>query len=566
MNPKRPYPLLVALVFSLLFTACREKSSDPARSAAASDEIRTALQDPFDWNAATVYFLLTDRFKKGQSQATALPGRDKNAAHLRGFEGGNFAGITEKIEEDYFDRLGVDVIWLSPVVEQIHGITDEGTGPTYGYHGYWTRDWTAFEPSFGTPEEFKEMVEAAHKRGIRIMMDVVVNHTGPVTEWDPVWPSDWVRTEPTCQYTNYGNTTSCTLVDNLPDVLTESDEPVELPDALLSKWKDEGRLAAELQELDTFFDRTGYPRAPRFYIIKWLTDYVREFGIDGFRVDTVKHADEKAWSELKQEAAYAFENWKLQHPDKVLDNSPFFMVGEVYGYNISHGRDYSFGDRSVDYYDYGFDALINFEHKAKGEQPYEKVFSEYVDLLSEELKGVTVMNYLTSHDDAYSYDRERKRPFQAANLLLLSPGMAQIYYGDETARPLLDEKANGDASLRTPMNWDEAEASDEVREILSHWRKLGQFRRKHPAIGKGSHRILAETPYVFSRSLKTEGYEDRVAISLDAPIGRKSLYVKGYFADGTKLWEAYSEQEVNVKKGKVTFSSPYSTVLLEPKD
>ncbi len=557
--------MLGAVLVALLLAACREKPTAPTLTTTAPDTLKTALQDPFDWNAATVYFLLTDRFKKGAYQAPALPGRNQQTAHLRGFEGGNFAGILEKIEDDYFDRLGVDVIWLSPVVEQIHGITDEGTGPTYGYHGYWTRDWTAFEPSFGTEEEFRKLVEAAHRRGIRIMMDVVLNHTGPVTEMDPVWPSDWVRTEPTCQYTNYGNTTSCTLVDNLPDVLTESDEPVELPDALLSKWKDEGRLSAELQELDTFFDRTGYPRAPRFYIIKWLTDYVREFGIDGFRVDTVKHADERAWSELKEEAAYAFELWKLQHPDKTLDNSPFFMAGEVYGYNISHGRDFSFGDRSVDYYEYGFDALINFEHKSKGSLSYEEVFGEYVDLLHDELKGVTVMNYLTSHDDAYSYDRERKRPFQAANLLLLSPGIAQIYYGDETARPLMDEKANGDAALRTNMNWEEAEGSEEIGAILSHWRKLGQFRRKHPAIGSGRHRILAESPYVFSRSLTTDKYQDRVAVSLDAPLGLKSLYVEGFYADGTALWDAYSGQEVTVKNGRVTFSSPHSTVLLEPK-
>ena len=85
------------------------------------------------------------------------------------------------------------------------------------------------------------------------------------------------------------------FVDNLPDIFTESDETVELPDPLLAKWKTEGRLSNELDELQLFFDRTGYPRAPRFYIIKWLTDYVNDLGIDGFRVDTVKHADENAW-------------------------------------------------------------------------------------------------------------------------------------------------------------------------------------------------------------------------------------------------------------------------------
>ncbi len=162
-------------------------------------------------------------------------------------------------------------------------------------------------------------------------MDVVLNHTGPVTLQDPVWPEDWVRTGPTCDFESYESTTACTLVENLPDVHTETDEPVELPDALLAKWKEEGRLSNELDELQRFFDRTGYPRAPRFYIIKWLTDYINEFGVDGFRVDTAKHVNENAWSELAREASYAFETWKKKHQDEVLDDNPFLLVGEVYG-------------------------------------------------------------------------------------------------------------------------------------------------------------------------------------------------------------------------------------------
>ena len=82
-----------------------------------------------------------------------------------------------------------------------------------------------------------------------------------------------------------------------------------------------GRLSNELDELQLFFQRTGYPRAPRFYIIKWLTDYVNDMGIDGFRVDTAKHADEKTWLELYVEASKAFETWKKKHPEDVLDNT-----------------------------------------------------------------------------------------------------------------------------------------------------------------------------------------------------------------------------------------------------
>ena len=477
--------------------------------------------------------------------------------------GGDIQGITQKIKQGYFTELGVNAIWFTPVVEQIHGSTDEGTGVSYGYHGYWAKDWTALDPNFGTKKDLEDLVKTAHSNNIRVLMDVVINHTGPVTEQDPVWPADWVRTEPTCEHTNYENTTSCTLVENLPDIFTESDEAVELPDPLLAKWKNEGRLSNELDELQLFFDRTGYPRAPRFYIIKWLTDYVNDLGIDGFRVDTVKHADEHAWAELYKEASYAFETWKKKHPNDVLDDTPFFMVGEVYGYGISTGRDFDFGDKKVDYYDYGFHSLINFELKNDAKQPYERTFKKYNSLLQNKLKEKCVMNYLTSHDDGEPFDKDRKKPYYSANVLMLTPGASQIYYGDETARNLTIEGAEGDATLRSFMNWAEVDSLEEKQNILKHWQKLGKFRRDHPAVGAGKHRRLAKTPYVFSRTYVDGDYKDKVVVGLDLPEGKKSLWVKGFFGNGTKLYDTYSETVVEVINGRVTLDNPYDIALLE---
>ncbi len=518
---------------------------------------------PFVWEGANIYFLLTDRFNNGDPENDINFERSDSTGVLRGFMGGDLQGITKKIKEGYFTDLGINAIWFTPVVEQIHGATDEGTGNTYGYHGYWAKDWTALDPNFGSKKDLEELVETAHHNNIRVLMDVVLNHTGPVTPKDPVWPEEWVITEPTCEFTTYENTTNCTLVDNLPDVLTTSNENVELPDALLSKWKKEGRLSAELDELQVFFDRTGYPRAPRFYIIKWLTDYIHELGIDGFRVDTVKHVNENAWSELYKEASFAFETWKKKHPKTILDDNPFYMVGEVYNYGISGGREFDFGDKKVDYFDHGFHSLINFELKSDAVNDYETIFTKYSKLLHTTLNGKSVVNYLTSHDDGQPFDKERKEPLRAANILMLTPGASQVYYGDETARSLEIDSTQGDATLRSFMNWEELDSLPKTKQILEHWRKVGQFRNRHPAIGAGKHKRLAKEPYVFSRTYTDGDYKDKVVVGLDLPKGKKSLWVKGFFGDGTKLYDTYSGTEVLVQNGKVILENDNDIALLQ---
>mgnify|MGYP003645037875 FL=1 len=555
--------LLAALL--LFFLSCKENKNEKVKEAGPTAELpqKRELKSPFFWNAANIYFLLTDRFNNGDTLNDISLNRTKETAVLRGFMGGDIQGITQKINDGYFTDLGINAIWFSPVVEQIHDNVDEGTGNTYGYHGYWAKDWTALDPNFGTKKELEILVKTAHENGIRILMDIVLNHTGPLTDLDPVWPKEWVRTGPICEYTNYETTTNCTLVKNLPDIITESDEAVELPDALLAKWKEEGRLSNELDELQVFFERTKYPRAPRFYIIKWLTDYVNDLGIDGFRVDTAKHTDEKTWKELYSEASYAFNTWKRKHPEEVLDDNPFFMVGEVYGYKISSGREYDFGDKKVDYFDNGFHSLINFELKDDANQDYETIFSKYNDLLFTELEGKSVVNYLTSHDDIDSFDKERKNPYHAANVLLLTPGASQIYYGDESARNLTIEGAQGDATLRSFMNWGELDSIPLNQKILGYWQKLGQFRNEHPAIGAGKHQRLSKSPYVFGRTYLNGEFKDKVVVGLNLPKGKKHLWVKGFFGDGTKLHDAFSETEVTVENGKVFLENDLDIALLE---
>lgn len=549
---------ILSLSLFLLFSC--EKTPESSKTIT-----ETSKENPFIWEGANLYFLLTDRFQNGDSNNDVNYGRTKETGKLRGFEGGDIKGIIQKIDDGYFTDLGINAIWFTPIFEQIHESVDEGTGNTYGYHGYWTKDWTNLDANFGTKEDLKELVEKAHHKGIRIVLDAVINHTGPVTDKDPVWGENWVRTGPQCTYKDFKTTTACTLVKNLPDVLTERNGNVELPDFLIKKWKDEGRFEEEMTELNAFFKRTGYPRAPRFYIIKWLTDYISEFGIDAYRADTVKHTEESVWAEFKKQCNFAFETWKKNNPDMVLDDNNFYLFAEVYNYNISNAKAFDFGDKKVNYFDYGFDAMINFEFKYNAKDDYESIFSRYSNILNNELKGNAVINYLTSHDDDGPFDKNRTKSIESADKLLLSPGISQVYYGDESARSLIIEGTEGDATLRSNMNWKQINSDKETQTILKHWQKLGRFRKDHPAVGAGIHQMISKTPYVFSRTYKNGDFHDAIIIGLELQEGNKEIPVSTIFKDGELLTDAYSGKEIVVKKGIANFNTPFDVVLLEKK-
>ncbi len=544
--------------------SCKNKDTENQTATVETPEV---VEIPFIWEAVNLYFLLTDRFNNGDTSNDVNFDRTLETGKLRGFQGGDIKGITQKVKEGYFTDLGINAIWMTPIVEQIHGGTDEGTGVSYGFHGYWAKDWTKIDPNFGTKEDLHALVKEAHARGIRIVLDAVINHTGPVTEKDSVWPEEWVRTDKQCSYEDYENTISCTLVANLPDIRTESNDNVELPPQLVEKWKAEGRYEQEVKELNEFFERTGHPRAPRFYIMKWLTDYITEFGVDGYRVDTVKHVEEYVWEEFKVECDYAFAEYKKQNPEKVLDDNPFYLLGEVYNYGVSSGQEFDFGDRKVNYFNPpSFQSLINFEFKYNSkDKNYEELFKHYNTILNDELKGFGTVNYLSSHDDGRPFDAQRKKPFETANKLLLSPGTSQVYYGDESSRSLIVEGTEGDATLRSMMNWDSIAKRQHTKDVLTHWQKLGQFRAKHPAIGAGKHQMITASPYYFYRSYQKGNYKDLVVVGLDLKQGEKIIDVSKVFEDGDTLHDAYSGQTQVVEKGTITIQSPFEIVLLEKK-
>jgi alpha-amylase len=524
---------------------------------------------PFVWDGATVYFLLTDRFHNGNPANDLAYGRKKDAAVMRGYMGGDLAGVTARIKEGYFTNLGVDAIWISPPVEQNHASTDEGTGTSYGFHGYWAKDFTSVDANLGTEADLKELVDTAHANGIRVLLDVVMNHTGPVTAIDPAWPKEWVRLDPVCTHKDARTTVACALVKNLPDIRTESDKAVQLPPSLVAKWKREGRYEREVKELDDFFKRTGYPRAPRYYVMKWHADWVRKFGFDGFRADTAKHTEPGVWKDLKKVASEAYEDWKRANPGKRLGDDKFFMTAEVYNYSINHARKFDMGGgQMVDFFDNGFDSLINFSLAGDARQSYEQLFSAYSKVLGGPLKGYSVLNYISSHDDGSPFDPLRTRAFESATKLMLAPGAVQIYYGDETARLLKVDGAVGDATLRSFMNWGDLAGNAQrsgyrVGDLHQHWSRLGQFRRAHPAVGAGVHAQIQATPYTFSRKFERGDVRDSVVVALDLPLDKPTaVSVSGVFFDGQTVRDYYSGKTAIVANGKVQFDAGNSMVLI----
>ena len=476
---------------------------------------------PFSWHNATVYFVLTDRFENGNPANDNSYGRHKDGMQEIGtFHGGDLAGLTQKL--DYLQQLGVNALWISSPLEQIHGWVGGGTKgdfPHYAYHGYYTMDWTKLDANMGTEDELRTLVDEAHKRGIRILFDVVMNHTGYATladmqeyqfgalylkgdeltktlgkhwtDWKPGpgqswhsfndyinfgdkaawqnwWGKNWIRTD-IGDYDTPGFDDLTMSLAFLPDLKTESTQPAGLPIFYRHKPDTQAKEIAG----DTVRD----------YLTHWLSQWVRDYGIDGFRVDTAKHVEKAGWQQLKEQSVAALAEWKKANPDKKLDDAPFWMTGESWGHGVMKS----------DYYTSGFDAMINFDYQEQAAKAVNCLAD--MDLtwqqMATKLQDFNVLSYLSSHDTRLF----REGGQRAAELLLLAPGAVQIFYGDETERPFGATGSDPLQGTRSDMNWGQNVAT------LTHWQKISQFRARHPAIGAGEQNTLSmKQVYGFSRA------------------------------------------------------------------
>lgn len=528
----------------------------------------------FNWGNATVYFVITDRFCNGDTTNDVNYGRivDYGSERLNAatFHGGDFKGMLLKAKEGYFRNLGVDVVWMTDVYEQIHGWMS-GSGavndfPHYGYHGYYPLDYTQTDKNYGTIREFRELVDTLHAQGIRVMLGANLNDPGYPTLLDavqygftdtgltekqaarhiPDWSYDkfysdrlnwkgwygrgWIRMPD--EGWDESNPLQATLF-GMPDFKDESDNPVGIPPFLKRKWKQEGNANDLWVNPKALTLRQDRQWSPMQYLMAWIASWVEEFGIDGFRCDIVENVHLYRWKELNEACNRALERWRKNHPQDPAAQwtDRFYMTGDFDMAGIDFKKDYA---------DAGFSSMVNFHFPKHGDlDGITYTWQTYSDSIAQH-PGWHPFNYL---NNSYHRDADMDNMMDCATSFLLSPGVAQIFYGDETARKLSDARFNvdSDQAFRSDMNWNDINTA-----LLTHYQRLGNIRKAHPAIGIGR-----QTTIDVHTCIRTTD-NDTVLIRIK-PIDNRPIDVTGYFRDGETLVELYSGQEATVTNHTITF-------------
>lgn len=392
-----------------------------------------ASSNDFDWDEANIYFMVTDRFFDGDSTNNTANDQYLTAADkAKGtttygtneglYHGGDFKGIEDKL--DYLKDLGINTIWITPIVENIPGVEVTGKGKedvpyNASYHGYWASDFTKLNPALGTDADFRNMIDAAHSKGIKIMVDVVLNHSGYGTQ-DKF--SDMLRT------TDEGGDQKSSQ-SGLPDFRTED-------------------------------------KAVRDQLVEWQTNWVKNFGIDYFRVDTVKHVDIATWQELK---------------NSLTDVNPSFkMIGEYFGAGASSNGgtlgtgamdsdlDFDFNDWATQFVRGGITAVENNLTSRNG-----KLNNTYM-----------TGQFLGSHDeDGFVYNLENNgmtasaaqaAGLVAASLQLTAKGQPVIYYGEEIGQTGANNYPY--QTNRYDFDWTKVNANNKT---YAHYKKMLAIRNQY---------------------------------------------------------------------------------------
>ncbi|WP_044337715.1 alpha-amylase family glycosyl hydrolase [Rossellomorea aquimaris] len=365
------------------------------------------------WQDETIYFLMVDRFNNGDtSNDVQVDTKDPKA-----YQGGDFQGVIDKL--DYIKDMGFTAIWLTPVFDN----------QPLGYHGYWITDFYKTEEHFGSMETFKKLVDEAHKRDMKVMLDFVVNHVGPEHPWvkDPE-KADWFHENQQMNFDNEESLQNAWLYD-LPDLNTENPEVKNY-----------------------LFDAA-----------KW---WIEETDVDGYRLDTVRHVPQEFWTEFSEEVKSVKED--------------FYLLGEVYD------RD---PQKIAKYNDVGIDGFVNFPQAEEMRSVFQKPdtsmdrlfnFWKYNETYYDDpyLMGTFIDNH-----DMERFTRllvqEKLFPGTRWKLALAymytTPGIPIVYYGSEIA-----VDGGNDPDNRRFMNF----RADE--ELIDYITQLGRIRQDYPALTRGT--------------------------------------------------------------------------------
>ncbi len=410
----------------------------------------------FDWDEAVVYFAVTDRFFDGNSSNNdgGVPGSydpDTNDGLNSSYHGGDFAGLTQKL--DYLQDLGVNTIWITPIVENqtvANSVNDPVVKQAWGYTGYWTKDFTKIDAHLGTEAEFSALLDAAHAKGMKVMVDVVLNHAGYGDE-----------------ITDYYNTNFKNEDGETIKMLRGNDEIVSGSDQMSS-----------LSGLPDF--RTEDPEV-RELIVEWQSNWISRYPIDYYRVDTVKHVDDTTWS--------AFKNALTEiNPD-------FKMIGEWAGAGYATDTGMLNTGR--------MDALLDFDFPAQAANFVTGDLSGVEGFLSARNGAIdntaSLGAFLSNHDqqgfihrltdEKHKTEEEAKQlALVAASLQLTAKGQVYIYYGEEIG------ESNGEENYpyqtnRKDFDWSKVTGDNQA---LAHYKKMLSIRNMYSELfAKGSRETVS---------------------------------------------------------------------------
>ena len=471
----------------------------------------------FDWDEAVIYFTVTDRFYDGNTSNNTLVDANDTTDGSR-YHGGDLAGLTEKI--DYLYDLGINTIWLTPIVDNVDLNTREGATDgqeSYGYHGYWASDFTKLNPHLGTEEELEALVKAAHAKGMKVMVDVVLNHAGYGAE-------------------EHFNTIISDGNGGYIDMIRGKDNTVKGDD--------------KLDSLSGLPDFVTENEAVRNQLIEWQTDWVEKYNIDYFRVDTVKHVDSTTWA--------AFKNALTEI------NPEFKLIGEYYGANYTNATAQLNSGKMDALLDFGFKDYA--KRLALGEiSAVEAILAERNGVLS---NTATFGSFLGSHDEQgllYTFMNECGKPADwaealmkvASTLQITAKGQPVIYYGEEIGLSGANNYPVQDN--RYDFDWDKMAAQDkDVNSLYNHYKTMLNIRRDYSEVfAKGERAVVqmsdAEGYEIIRRSY--EGTNVYVGMNVWGDDRTTTVYVTG--EAGSVYTDLYSGKTYTVAEdGTITITIP----------